>query len=87
MTNIQINFENCYGIKKLAYTFDFSSKRVYSIYAPNGTMKTSFAKTCRDYSSNSNSTDIIFPDRITLREIKNNLNDNIEASNVFVIEP
>jgi hypothetical protein len=42
MSNISINFENCYGISKINHLFDFNEKKVFSIYAPNGTMKTSF---------------------------------------------
>jgi hypothetical protein len=46
-TTISINFENCYGIKKLKHDFDFSKQNVQLIYAPNGTMKSSFAKTMK----------------------------------------
>ena len=45
MKVLSINFENCFGIGKLQHDFDFSSSNSYLIYAPNGTMKTSFAKT------------------------------------------
>lgn len=43
----KLNFElrNCYGINYLNDSFDFTNKNIFSIYAPNGTMKTSFAKT------------------------------------------
>ena len=43
MDKIAVNFSNCFGIEKLEYTFDFSKANVYSIYAKNGSMKTSFA--------------------------------------------
>ena len=43
---LTIDFKNCYGIKYLKHTFAFSkSNSVAAIYASNGTMKTSFAKT------------------------------------------
>lgn len=45
MKILSIDFENCFGIGKLKHEFDFSSSNSYLIYAPNGTMKTSFAKT------------------------------------------
>lgn len=45
MKILSIDFENCFGIGKLEHEFDFSSSNSYLIYAPNGTMKTSFAKT------------------------------------------
>lgn len=87
ITTLKIRFENCYGIKSLSHDFDFSIKKVFSIYAPNGTMKTSFAKTCKDYSGNKTTSDIIFPERVTLREIKNEADIDIQAEQVFVIEP
>ncbi|SDL47263.1 hypothetical protein [Pedobacter antarcticus] len=45
MKVLSIDFENCFGIGKLNHEFDFNSSNSYLIYAPNGTMKTSFAKT------------------------------------------
>lgn len=45
MKVLSIDFENCFGIGKLNHEFDFKSSNSYLIYAPNGTMKTSFAKT------------------------------------------
>jgi conserved hypothetical protein len=47
---VKINFEHCYGIHKLCSNFDFSKSNMQLIYAPNGTMKTSFAKTFKDMS-------------------------------------
>lgn len=37
--------EHCYGIKHLKQEFDFLDSNTWLIYAPNGVMKTSFAKT------------------------------------------
>lgn len=45
MQELQMNLENCYGIKKLKETIDYSNNNVAIIYAPNGTMKSSLAKT------------------------------------------
>ncbi len=45
MNNLKINLENCFGIGKFNYEFDFTKSDTFLIYAPNGTMKTSFAKT------------------------------------------
>ena len=47
---VEINFEYCYGIHRLCGDFDFSKSNMQLIYAPNGTMKTSFAKTFKDMS-------------------------------------
>lgn len=45
MKILKLDFENCFGIGQLKHEFDFSKVNSYLIYAPNGTMKTSFAKT------------------------------------------
>ncbi len=47
MKKLKVHLENCYGIKKLQTEFDFIKKQTFVIYAPNGVMKTSFAKTFR----------------------------------------
>ena len=52
MKNLFVNLENCYGIGKLKYTFEFDKNHTYSIYAPNGVMKTSFANTFKRLSEN-----------------------------------
>lgn len=45
MKKLTIDLENCFGIGKFQYDFDFSKLNTFLLYAPNGTMKTSFAKT------------------------------------------
>ena len=87
MQKLNIHFENCYGIKKLKYEFDFSTKKIYSIYAPNGTMKTSFAKTLKDFSLGTDSKDLIFPERPPIRNIQDENNVDLLFEQIFVIEP
>lgn len=45
MQELKLDLENCYGIKKMKETIDYSKNNVAIIYAPNGTMKSSLAKT------------------------------------------
>lgn len=45
MKNLDVSLDNCFGIAKLSHKFCFERSKVNLIYAPNGTMKTSFAKT------------------------------------------
>ncbi|WP_339706088.1 hypothetical protein [Algoriphagus aquimarinus] len=87
MQTLKIKLENCYGIKKLEKDFDFSSGKVFSLYAPNGSMKTSFAKTFKDFSSGTETKDSIFTERVTIREIKDEFNTNLAPDQIFVIEP
>lgn len=87
MNKISVKLENCYGIGNLTETFDFENGSVFSIYAPNGFMKTSLSKTFLDLSNNKPSSDLIYPDRNTLRDIKDEAGAEIKAEQVFVIEP
>lgn len=50
MKKIDVYLEHCYGIKHLRQEFDFSNSNTWLIYAPNGVMKTSFAKTFKTIS-------------------------------------
>jgi hypothetical protein len=73
MKKLDINLENCYGIGKLNHSFDFSKSNSYLIYAPNGTMKSSFAKTFSDLSKNDKKIipcDRIYQTRKTIYEVK-----------------
>lgn len=45
MQKLKLDLQNCYGIKQMNETIDYSKKNVAIIYAPNGTMKSSLAKT------------------------------------------
>lgn len=47
MNKLKIELLHCYGIKKLNHEFNFSDCKTFVIYAPNGVMKTSFAKTLK----------------------------------------
>lgn len=87
MKKIEVHFENCYGIRALKHTFDFTKKSVNLIYAPNGMMKSSFAKTFQDHSNDEPSSDRIYTDRTTVRNIRDEVGNDISAESVFVIEP
>ena len=87
MRKMRISLENCYGIKKLIHSFDFSELKAYAIYAPNGSMKTSFAQVFQDISEGQDSRDRIFPSRTTTREIKDENSTDLPPENVLVIQP
>lgn len=87
MNKLNIELENCYGIKKLEYTFDFTGKSTYSIYAPNGIMKTSFANTFMDLSNGVEPKDLIFKERKSKGIINDENNAEISSEQVFVIVP
>jgi ABC-type multidrug transport system ATPase subunit len=90
VNKLKLNLENCYGISKLEFEFDLAakgkSKGVYSIYAPNGSMKSSFARTFQDIQLGLSSRDIIFSERETVSDISIDDTD-LNAENVFVVTP
>lgn len=59
MKELKLNLEYCHGISKFDHNFDLNND--YLIYAPNGTMKTSFSKTIMDYKNGVESYDVYFP--------------------------
>jgi len=45
MNKLKVKLKNCYGINALDHEFDFTNCNAVIIYASNGVMKTSFART------------------------------------------
>ncbi|MFN4873452.1 MAG: hypothetical protein ACK40T_09205 [Akkermansiaceae bacterium] len=90
MPILKLNLKNCYGIRKLEHSFDLGKHDgrggAFSIYAPNGVMKSSLARTFDDYAKEQSSKDLIFPDRETIREIKWD-EKNLDSKAIFVIKP
>ena len=95
MEKLELNLENCYGIKKLNETIEF--KKIDNqtgvkedinaclIYASNGTMKTSFANTFLDIENERETKDRIEPNNNTIRNIKIDGKD-ISKDDVLVIQ-
>lgn len=84
MVNIHIDFKNCYGIGAMQSDIKFGKgKNACIIYAPNGTMKTSFTNTVLDLIEGKLPQDKIFKDRISSASIKLN-GINISKTNCYV---
>ena len=50
---VKLELLNCYGIDSLVHDFEFLNKNMpVLIYAPNGVMKNSLAKSLRKYANN-----------------------------------
>lgn len=86
---LKLELINCYGINHLSKEFDFTKSNtnigLNSLYAPNGTLKTSLAKTFKDIENARETKDLIFPERVTTRDIEFDSVD-ISAEQVMVIE-
>ena len=81
---LNINLRYCYGIGKLEAELEFKHKG-YAIYAPNGVMKTSFAKTMMDLSEGNAPKDLHFPDREPICEITLN-GEGLKKEEIFVVK-
>lgn len=90
MSRVYFRLENCYGIKSFCYTLPFDeNKKAHLIYAPNGTMKTSFARTLQDLCDNRLSRDALFPERQTVRVIKHEGENGVDyvSQEILVVAP
>ena len=87
MEKVKVNLKNCYGIKSLEYVFDTIKGRAFLLYAPNGSMKTSFAKIFSDISQGKAPSDVVFPLRDTQFSIKEEGGSEISGDRIFVVEP
>jgi hypothetical protein len=84
---LTIDLENCYGIRKLTATLDFSKSNAIAVYAPNGSMKTSLAQTFQDIASGMASKDRIFSARACKRVIKDDAGADLPPDSVLVVRP
>ncbi|MCX5971934.1 MAG: phage infection protein [Coprothermobacterota bacterium] len=87
MIKLNVDLENCYGIKKLQKQFDFSRKKTYAIYAANGVMKSSLALTFKDVADAIASRDRIFPARVCSRQITDENGVDLPKESIYVIRP
>ena len=87
MNKVCVNMENCYGIPKLQYDFEFDNGRTIIIYAPNGAMKTSFAQVFRDLINDEQPSDRYFPKRKTSCSILDEKKKPLEPKQILVINP
>lgn len=86
MNTLKLRLEYCYGIKKLEHDFDFSKFRTNVIYASNGVMKTSFAKTFYDLSIGKDPKDLITDEVTPVFEVLCDGISQINKEALYVIE-
>ncbi len=85
MQKVSVELENCYGIKSFKTSFDFSSRKAYAIYAQNGAMKTSLARTFQDIANGVESRDLIFKSRVPVRIVLTEDSKDLAPESVLVI--
>lgn len=84
---LKINLQNCFGIGELKHDFKFSAdSNVQLIYAPNGTMKTSFSNVFDLLSTDKTSEikDRVFKEKVPVVDIQIN-NEPIDKNSILVI--
>ncbi len=87
MQTLKLDLENCYGIRKLEHAFDFRNCKAAALYAPNGAMKSSLARTFRDIADKKVSSDRMFPDRPTKRSVLDENDAELDPESVLIIRP
>lgn len=87
MQRLLLDLEHCYGIKKLNAELDFTKTSAIAIYAPNGAMKSSLAKTFQDIATGEQSRDRIFKDRANKRIITDEGHVALPPENIMVVLP
>lgn len=81
---LKIDLKYCYGIGKMSAELEFRHKG-FAIYAPNGVMKTSFAKAMKDISEGNKPKDLHFPDRDPTCRITLN-DEELRKEEIFVVK-
>ena len=87
MERVKINLRNCYGIRYLSRQFDFTNTQAFALYAPNGVMKSSLARTFQDAAEERDSEDRIFPNRNTVRHITDENDQEVNGNRILVVFP
>ena len=88
MSKIKVRLENCYGIGKLEHEFEFTPDCPYSVvYAPNGTMKTSFTKTVQAYAQGEAPKDLVYNDRVSTASFCEEDGTPLSPESVYVVDP
>ena len=85
MKKLNVALKNCHGIRELDATFNFAKGNAVAVYAPNGTMKTSFARTLADLANGNETTDHMFPGRDTERSVTDENGDSLDPDDVVVV--
>lgn len=87
MDELKLDLEHCYGIRRLEHTFNFRDCQAAALYAPNGAMKSSLAKTFQDIADGKKSSDRMFPDRTTKRVVVDESGAELDPESIMVVRP
>ena len=83
MQKLKISFKNCFGISNFEHEFDFANENFVLIYAPNGMMKSSFAKTFDCIAKKQQPYDRVYTNRVTECTVLSDSNP-VTTESIFV---
>src|SRR5690554_6618843 len=87
MEKVKITMAHCYGIPYLEHEFDFSNNNMpVVLYAPNGMMKTSVAKSLHDYIDGKEPSDKIFPEKESSFVIVDEVGSPLVGESIFLVD-
>ena len=85
MKKINLNLAHCFGITKLSQEFNFEKDNVVLVYAPNGLMKTSLAKTLQLYGqSKADKVKDVVADIAGSIDIKDEHGNSVSPASIYV---
>jgi hypothetical protein len=87
LKKLSVSLQHCYGIQRLDHVFEFGPLGACAVYAPNGSMKTSLARTFGDIAEGKDSGDLIFPDKVNKRVILDEASRPIAREEILVVGP
>lgn len=82
---LKFELQNCYGIGALNHEIDYTTNNIAVIYAPNGTMKTSLAKTISTLLAGKRPCDDFYKERVSSAKITID-NAPINNTNTYVFQ-
>ena len=82
---LKVALKNCHGIRELDATLSFETGNAVAVYAANGTMKTSLARTLEDLADGQETSDHMFPARETERRVTDENGSDLDPSDVVVV--
>ena len=88
LKELRIALWNCHGIGKLNEKIDFANgRRHLAVYASNGSMKSSLAKTFKDVRAGVDPYDHIYPKRPHSCSIMDESKNRIDPESILVVDP
>ncbi|HEX5410972.1 MAG TPA: phage infection protein [Terriglobia bacterium] len=87
MNHVTVSLENCYGISRLEHDFNFTKSKTCAIYAANGMMKSSLARTLDDLSKSQKPSDRVYRDAITTFAVLDENGVPIPPESILVFGP